>query len=379
MSAPDNEGFSITKNVDGQISASYEPKKSYIGDASFGEDSVHPLLENKPENLSIPILRNEDPYSQDSLTDRDIGEPSLMSTPNVKQYSPDLSNFSSDRAPLLRCAAVDPSVADDLSEISCGCSDPISSTDSPTHGSMNNILSSSQSQNKEYLMMPGAIRVPIIGYETMESRAKFTVFKIHVMMEEDDLGWFIFRRYSDFCHLNDQLAVLFPNFRLSLPPKRWFRSNFDAEFLEERQLGLQAFLNNVTGHRDICNSQPVKDFFCFDDPPGPHDSLEESRAQCESMEEMVFRLRKELTEKVTEINFLKEENELFKNQVQLLSNRLSELNNALSKEKSTDKRRISSGNGRHSLDSVFGSGDILKSLKQEETINEALFEERPMS
>ena len=24
-------------------------------------------------------------------------------------------------------------------------------------------------------------------------------------------------------------------------------------------------------------SQPVRDFFCFDDPPGPHESLEESR------------------------------------------------------------------------------------------------------
>jgi hypothetical protein len=24
-------------------------------------------------------------------------------------------------------------------------------------------------------------------------------------------------------------------------------------------------------------SKPVRDFFCFDDPPGPHDSIEESR------------------------------------------------------------------------------------------------------
>ena len=25
------------------------------------------------------------------------------------------------------------------------------------------------------------------------------------------------------------------------------------------------------------SSRPVREFFCFDDPPGPHDSLEESR------------------------------------------------------------------------------------------------------
>jgi len=24
-------------------------------------------------------------------------------------------------------------------------------------------------------------------------------------------------------------------------------------------------------------SKPVREFFCFDDPPGPHDSIEESR------------------------------------------------------------------------------------------------------
>ena len=27
----------------------------------------------------------------------------------------------------------------------------------------------------------------------------------------------------------------------------------------------------------VCGSEPVRDFLCIDDPPGPHDSLEESR------------------------------------------------------------------------------------------------------
>jgi sorting nexin-16 len=73
-----------------------------------------------------------------------------------------------------------------------------------------------------------------------------------------------------------QLGYIFPTFRLSLPPKKWF-GNFNPEFLEERQLGLQAFLNNIVGHRDVANSDPVREFLCLDDPPGPHDSLEESR------------------------------------------------------------------------------------------------------
>lgn len=50
-----------------------------------------------------------------------------------------------------------------------------------------------------------------------------------------------------------QLKSLFPGFRLSLPPKRWFRNNFDKNFLEDRMIGLQAFLDNITGHKDICN------------------------------------------------------------------------------------------------------------------------------
>lgn len=35
-----------------------------------------------------------------------------------------------------------------------------------------------------------------------------------------------------------------------------------------------------TFHKDdsfLFSSKPVREFFCFDDPPGPHDSIEESR------------------------------------------------------------------------------------------------------
>lgn len=136
---------------------------------------------------------------------------------------------------------------------------------------------------------------------------------------------------------------MFPGFRLALPPKRWFKDNYDSDFLEDRQLGLQAFLQNLIAHKDIANwyvtitfhviashiffivkgllnneqlllnhfnshapsnhmqmlllcygakrtrkqshahlclvfaSLGVREFLCLDDPPGPFDSLEESR------------------------------------------------------------------------------------------------------
>lgn len=144
----------------------------------------------------------------------------------------------------------------------------------------------------------------VLGYEVMEERAKFTVFKVLVRKSADE-SWVVFRRYTDFSRLNDKLKEMFPGFRLSLPPKRWFKDNYDSDFLEDRQLGLQAFLQNLVAHKDIANCTAVREFLCLDDPPGPFDSLEESRAFCETLEESNYRLQKELLEKQKEIGSLK--------------------------------------------------------------------------
>ncbi|XP_055955677.1 sorting nexin-16 isoform X2 [Patella vulgata] len=191
---------------------------------------------------------------------------------------------------------------------------------SPSHQDIPTITITPESDPIE----PDQLRVPILGHEVMESRSKFTVYKIEIERDGFD-KWFVFRRYNDFYQLHEKLKEIFPNFRLALPPRRWFRSNYDKEFLEERTLGLQAFLNNITGHGDICNCKCVRDFFCFDDPPGPHDSLEESRALCENLEETVYNLRKELSEKEEEVEILQEELSLYKNQVEILSRELSHL------------------------------------------------------
>ncbi|XP_015210006.2 sorting nexin-16 isoform X1 [Lepisosteus oculatus] len=144
----------------------------------------------------------------------------------------------------------------------------------------------------------------VLGYEVMEERAKFTVYKILVKKSQEE-SWVVFRRYTDFSRLNDKLKEMFPGFRLSLPPKRWFKDNYDPDFLEDRQLGLQAFLQNLVAHKDIANCMAVREFLCLDDPPGPFDSLEESRAFCETLEETNYRLQKELIEKQREIESLR--------------------------------------------------------------------------
>uniref|UniRef100_A0A8C5V5X1 Sorting nexin-16 n=1 Tax=Microcebus murinus TaxID=30608 RepID=A0A8C5V5X1_MICMU len=164
----------------------------------------------------------------------------------------------------------------------------------------------------------------ILGYEVMEERAKFTVYKILVKKTPEE-SWVVFRRYTDFSRLNDKLKEMFPGFRLALPPKRWFKDNYNADFLEDRQLGLQAFLQNLIAHKDIANCLAVREFLCLDDPPGPFDSLEESRAFCETLEETNYRLQKELLEKQKEVESLKKELNEKQLHIDTLENRIRTL------------------------------------------------------
>ncbi|KAM7401006.1 hypothetical protein PAMA_005283 [Pampus argenteus] len=161
----------------------------------------------------------------------------------------------------------------------------------------------------------------LLGYEILEDRAKFTVYKILVAESKAD-SWVIFRRYTDFCRLNDKLKELFPGLCLDLPPKRWFKDNYDEEFLEERQIGLQTFLQNLTVHKDIINSGAVRHFLYLVDPPGPFDSMEESRAFCETLEETNHRLHMELLEKQKEVDILKKTLEERENHISLLAKKV---------------------------------------------------------
>lgn len=148
----------------------------------------------------------------------------------------------------------------------------------------------------------------------------------------------VIAKWSRHCHLIQflsfsfvcQLKEMFPKFSLCLPPKRRFKDNYDMNFLEQRQVGLQAFLQNLVTQKDMtnwylrtwnyiisrfdrfqfqmvppggtarlkfymrslafqmnkwkhtlcfffCLSDVVRGFLCLDDPPGPFDSLEESK------------------------------------------------------------------------------------------------------
>uniref|UniRef100_A0A8C1KUI8 Sorting nexin-16-like n=1 Tax=Cyprinus carpio TaxID=7962 RepID=A0A8C1KUI8_CYPCA len=125
------------------------------------------------------------------------------------------------------------------------------------------------------------LKVTLLGYKVIEEKTKFTVYKILVKRAPEE-SWHIFRRYTDFSRLHDKLKEVFPSFDFALPPKRWFK-NFSAEFLEERQLGLQNFLQNLIVRKDVRNSEAVREFLCLDDPPTAFEDIRERWAFCETL------------------------------------------------------------------------------------------------
>ncbi|XP_017019884.1 sorting nexin-16 [Drosophila kikkawai] len=145
---------------------------------------------------------------------------------------------------------------------------------------------------------PNAVlRVPIIGYEVMEERARFTVYKLRVENPETNDCWLVMRRYTDFVRLNGKLKQSFPKLSLMLPRKKLFGDNFNAVFLDNRVQGLQIFVNSVMAKEELRKCKLVREFFCLDEPPSYSESMEECRAIFEAQEETIAHLKLQIQNK----------------------------------------------------------------------------------
>uniref|UniRef100_A0A1L8DWB0 Putative sorting nexin 16 n=1 Tax=Nyssomyia neivai TaxID=330878 RepID=A0A1L8DWB0_9DIPT len=142
-----------------------------------------------------------------------------------------------------------------------------------------------------------AIRIPIIGYEVMEERARFTVFKLRVENPFTNDCWLVLRRYTDFERLNSKLKSIFPKLNLVLPRKKIFGDNFNSVFLDNRVQGLQHFVNTIMAEENLRNCHFVREFFCLDEPPTYSESMEECRAIFEAQEETIAHLKLQLRNK----------------------------------------------------------------------------------
>ncbi|CAG9790468.1 unnamed protein product [Diatraea saccharalis] len=139
------------------------------------------------------------------------------------------------------------------------------------------------------------LQVPIVGYEVMEERARFTIYKLKVEDDKRDQSWLVFRRYTDFVRLYSRIKAERPNIVLPLPGKRWFRDNFEPAFLEERVRGLQIFINAIL--YKLPNDPVVREFFCLDEPPQVFSYQPEVQAVYGALEDSITTLKMQLKQK----------------------------------------------------------------------------------
>ncbi|XP_056635878.1 sorting nexin-16 [Diorhabda sublineata] len=148
------------------------------------------------------------------------------------------------------------------------------------------------------------IQIPIVGYEIMEERARFTVYKLKVENKLTGGFWYVFRRYTDFVRLCNRLKNRYQDIVQHLPRKRWLKNNFDPIFLEERVNGLQTLVNAILNVPELIGSQEIQDFFCLNEPPVYSETSEETKAIFEALEDTISELKQQIREKDTSIDSL---------------------------------------------------------------------------
>ncbi|KAM3955988.1 sorting nexin 16 [Aphomia sociella] len=159
----------------------------------------------------------------------------------------------------------------------------------------NSISTIDLSLHREEIKKFESLQIPIVGYEVMEERAKFTIYKLKVEDDKRDQSWLVFRRYTDFVRLYSRIKTELPNILLPLPGKRWFRDNFEPTFLEERVRGLQIFVNAILSK--LPNHPTVREFFCLDEPPQVFSYQPEVQAVYGALEDSITTLKMKLKQK----------------------------------------------------------------------------------
>lgn len=154
-----------------------------------------------------------------------------------------------------------------------------------------------------------SIKIPIVGYEVMEERSRFTIFKLRIENYEKNSFWLVLRRFTDFTRLHTKLKQLFPNVILVLPKKKWFGNNFSSGFLDTRIAGLQTFINTILGNPEMKKCPVVREFFCLDEPPLFSESMEDCKAIFEAQEETIAYLKMQLKAKDEVITNLTHKND----------------------------------------------------------------------
>lgn len=168
-------------------------------------------------------------------------------------------------------------------------------TDNNLNRVQNSVSTVDLSLHSDEIKKFDSLQVPIVGYEVMEERARFTIYKLKVEDDKRDQSWLVFRRYTDFVRLYSRIKAEQPNLVLPLPGKRWFRDNFEPAFLEDRVRGLQVFVNAILSK--LPNHRVVREFFCLDEPPQVFSYQPEVQAVYGALEDSITTLKMQLKQK----------------------------------------------------------------------------------
>lgn len=92
-----------------------------------------------------------------------------------------------------------------------------------------------------------SIEVKIIDTEWTQGH---TMYVLQVSSRAN--RWTVSRRFKEFDVLDKQLRKLFPNLKIpALPPKRYFGSSNETEFVQSRRQLLEAYLNSLVRFQSI--------------------------------------------------------------------------------------------------------------------------------
>lgn len=105
-----------------------------------------------------------------------------------------------------------------------------------------------------------ALRVEVSGIGVCRTSAPHAVFIISVQQERYE-PWNVYRRFSSFSVLRDQLTSYNPAIQL-LPG--FDGNNFSFEYLEDARVFLDHWLKNLTGNTYILRMQSMYQFLCID-------------------------------------------------------------------------------------------------------------------
>ncbi|KAJ3384012.1 Intermediate filament protein [Lobulomyces angularis] len=116
-------------------------------------------------------------------------------------------------------------------------------------------------------LISSSITISIPEYEiSHDEKKEFAVYSIEVQQQTEDnvqFGWFIFRRYSEFFDLHQQLKNRFGFLmqQFELPSKNYLHNLKQKKyFLENRKISLEKYLKKLVKVPEILNSTEFKSF-----------------------------------------------------------------------------------------------------------------------